>query len=79
MPDLPNGLVEYIGGTLSDNGCYERDTFARNKCDGGFRVIGPSSRACSGVFDDNVLVSVRWVPNAPVTCVRKFIVSACIG
>ena len=60
-------------------GCYERDTFARNTCDKGFRVTGPSSRACSGIFDDNVLVSVGWVPNTTVTCERKFIVPACIG
>ena len=68
----------YIGEEPVD-GCYARDTFARNICDEGFRVTGPASRACSGSFEDNVLISVKWVPNAPVTCERKFIVLACIG
>ena len=43
-----------------------------NRCDQGFRVIGPSSRACSENFVHNVLVSVSWMPSDPVTCVRKF-------
>ena len=80
LPEIPNGNVIYI---LTDpqeepvvDGCYERDTFARNKCDEGFRVTGPSSRACSGVFVDNELISVSWVPDDPVTCVRKFMVPA---
>ena len=56
-------------------GCYERDTFARNICDEGFRVTGPTTRACSRIFEDNVLIVVIWIPNDPVSCERKFMIS----
>ena len=74
LPDILNGQVNYIPESVRD--CYERDTFARNTCDEGFRVTGPSSRACSGSFVDNRLESVEWEPNDNVTCERKFMVHA---
>ena len=79
LPEIPNGNVTYITEKPVVMDCYERDTFARNTCDEGFRVTGPSSRACSGIFDDNVLRSVSWVPDDDVMCVRKFIVPAWVN
>ena len=76
IPDIPNGNVAYLpDGTLNE-GCYLRDTFVLNTCDTGYRLTGPSSRACSGNFEDKVLESVNWAPDDDVMCVRKFMVPA---